>query len=97
MCLKMKKKTYIAVYGAVAVLVLGAAFFQIYSTNNNAAGSMATMDVDTYSSDLVQTIDGTNVDMLAPEFWIRDRGSEVLFSQEEIEDYNSNNPSYWGI
>ncbi|WP_026503834.1 NlpC/P60 family protein [Butyrivibrio sp. NC3005] len=94
MSLKMKKKTYIAVYGAVAVLVLGAAFFQIYSTNNNAAGSMATMDVDTYSSDLVQTIDGTNVDMLAPEFWIRDRGSEVLFSQEEIEDYNSNNPSY---
>lgn len=90
----MRKKTYIAAYSAIAALALGATGFQVYSTNSNVSEKETVLESETYNSDLVQTIDGTDVDMLAPEFWIRDRGSEVLFSQEEIEDYNNNNPSY---
>ena len=90
----MRKKTYIAAYSAIAALALGATGFQVYSTNSNVSENETVLESETYNSDLVQTIDGTDVDMLTPEFWIRDRGSEVLFSQEEIEDYNNNNPSY---
>ena len=90
----MRKKTYIAAYSAIAALALGATGFQVYSTNSNVSEKETVLESETYNSDLVQTIDGTDVDMLTPEFWIRDRGSEVLFSQEEIEDYNNNNPSY---
>lgn len=96
----MKKKTYIAAYSVIAALVIGATGFQIYSTNRrawenkNVIEDKSVLESETYSGDLVQTIEGTSVDMLSPEFWIRDRGSEILFSQEEIEDFNKNNPSF---
>lgn len=96
----MKKKTYIAAYSVIAALVIGATGFQIYSTNRrawenkNVIEDKNVLESENYSGDLVQTIEGTSVDMLSPEFWIRDRGSEILFSQEEIEDFNKNNPSF---
>lgn len=90
----MKKKTYIAAYSAIAALIICATGFQIYSTNKSTSGTKTVLEQEAYSEDFVQTIDGTSVDMLSPEFWIRDRGSEVLFSQEEIENFNENNPSF---
>lgn len=92
----MKRKTYIAVYSAIAFAVIIATVFQVYSTGK-ASDSMditTTLKEETYDKDLVQTIEGTDTDMLVPEFWIRDRKDEVLFTSAEIENFNNNNPDY---
>lgn len=40
----------------------------------------------------VRLLPGTTADMLTPDYWKTEEGDELLFTAEEIEDYQKNNP-----
>lgn len=44
------------------------------------------------ANDYVKLLPGTTLTMLSPEYWKSNLSGEVLFSAEEIEDYQKNNP-----
>ena len=106
----MKKKTYIAIYTTIAALVIGTTGYELYrgsgsraSESSEMAGNKAgyegaasddSLDKDKYASSNVQTIEGTTTDMLDPQFWIGDKKEEVLYTFDEIEYYNRNNPNF---
>ena len=53
---------------------------------DNGAGTEARME------NSVRLLPGTTVEMLTPDFWKTEDGEELLFTAEEIEDYQKNNP-----
>ena len=90
----MKRRTLLIIYGVLALSVLITTGI-IASKANKAKDTVPTpvQSEDQYNG-LVATIEGTTTDMLSADHWIGEEGSVELFSPEEIEALNRNNPPY---
>lgn len=105
----MKKRTYIGIYATLSALVIGTTIFARYSDADIAESvapdkkengslyedSSSDSDNKEKNEDVkVQTIEGTTADMLDPQFWVGDKAGDVLYTYDEIEEYNRNNPAF---
>ena len=90
----MKRKTLFIVYGTLAVIVMLVTAIQLYG-NNTPEKTYQTNEnpADPYEG-RVSAIEGTTTDMLSPDYWITEDASRELFSREETEAFNKNNPSF---
>ena len=90
----MKRKTLFIVYGTLAVIVMLVTAIQLYG-NNTPEKTYQTNEnpADPYEG-RVSAIEGTTTDMLSPDYWIKEDASRELFSREETEAFNKNNPSF---
>ena len=99
----MKHKTTIVLYGILFLLVLigtGIPFLKTHAGHATASDAAPLENAvssgspsDPYDK-LVLTVEGTTPAMLSPSYWIREKGSEVLFTEEEIAAFNRSNPPY---
>ncbi|WP_196803013.1 NlpC/P60 family protein [Butyrivibrio sp. MC2013] len=99
----MKKKTIVLLYLMLVLMtILGAGLIiegSSRSINMTRASSVSEDSIDENESgdpvyDLVSCVEGTTPDMLSADHWTSAAENEVLFNQEEIEDFNKNNPAF---
>ncbi|WP_408071450.1 NlpC/P60 family protein [Butyrivibrio sp. JL13D10] len=99
----MKRKGLWIFYGTAALLLIiftGTEFIKTLAQKNSAGHiqgdnveELKAQDAENYK-EFVDTIEGTATNMLFPEYWLTEKTDEVLFSQDEIEYFNNNNPSF---
>ena len=89
----MKKGKNILTYILVAVLILGIGV-GIGTIIPKGHKQSSSDKEETADNGLVRTVDGTTPEMLTAEYWLNEDSDQVLFTAEEIAEFNENNPPY---
>ncbi|WP_022776863.1 NlpC/P60 family protein [Butyrivibrio sp. AE3009] len=93
----MKRKSATLVYGILFGVFIGATAIEGVKLHGVTKASSSFVSdesaADPYEG-LVGTVEGTTADMLVPGYWLVGAEDEVLFTGDEIEDFNDNNPAY---
>ncbi len=93
----MKRKTAFIIYGiigAIFLAVTGFVYVSQASAKKTSSETVTTAEESDPFEGLVQTVSGTSTDMLTAEYWLAENKEQILFSEDEIEAYRENNPSY---
>lgn len=93
----MKLRTSIITYGILFGVFVAVTGYEFLGQKGAAKGTSPTVtsgeSEDPYDG-FVETPEGTEVAMLTPDYWLMQSGDEILFSKEEIYEFNENNPAY---
>ena len=84
----------LAVAGAVVLFAAGFLLGGQRSVSDPAPVKVSETDVKDPFDGLVQTVEGTTPQMLHAEYWTEKTSDEVLFTSEQISDFNKNNPLF---
>ena len=93
----MKRKTALILYGTLAIVVSLTTGFIVGTLHTAGRGTsqyVSEQEASDLYGGLVQTVSGTTTDMLNPGYWLSSYEGKELFSREEIEEFNSNNPAF---
>ena len=93
----MKRKTALILYGALVIVLTSVTGFELGKMHTARKGSsdyVSEQEVSDPFDGVVTTVQGTTTDMLQPGYWLTSNSGNELFSREEIEEFNSNNPAY---